>query len=528
MTLDAAYPVALLPVRLETRFAGSLLQVRIFPDDIWADTHEPELTAEERADGNAYLAAKAGGLAAEQRRGACSCRRWTAPRAAYIAARGRPAGHRVARGELDAGSPGAAARPVGGAGLPGRRTSSRSPAAPVQHAARADPLARLDRGRPGAVSDGLSIDAALQWTVDFAAAQSAGMAVTIDLTQPGPRVARGRADPGAGVDLLVVVGVSDSQAPADGAAQLRALLDAQHYTRGLAFLQPGTPTNNTPAAPAAFPPARPGRCRQLRRRARRRRWSAPASPPGAYGVGLRPRARAAARGRRAGRRGRASRPRRRTDGDTAAAAMNDALWPATLGYCMEQLMAPEFDAATISPRAAVLGRPRAGPRGRCRRSASAGCPTGCCPPCRVDRLAADPRFTPALRALRDQYFVPGGRVRAPDHARLRRPRRRPAEGARARRKLPPAAHARPARAGVHHQRRRLARPGRGPRSRKHGGRRAPPAAAALLGTVAPQRARPGSAASTAAAVYELIGAPLVTAAPAVRAVRPRRAPTAPA
>ena len=45
MTLDAAYPVALLPVRLETRFAGSLLQVRIFPDEILADTHEPGLTA---------------------------------------------------------------------------------------------------------------------------------------------------------------------------------------------------------------------------------------------------------------------------------------------------------------------------------------------------------------------------------------------------------------------------------------------------------------------------------------------------
>ena len=40
MTLDARYPVALLPVRLETRFAGSLLQVRIFPDEIFADTHE--------------------------------------------------------------------------------------------------------------------------------------------------------------------------------------------------------------------------------------------------------------------------------------------------------------------------------------------------------------------------------------------------------------------------------------------------------------------------------------------------------
>ena len=85
MTLDPAYPIALLPARLETRFAGSLLQVRIFPDDIWADTHEPELTAQERADGNAYLAAKASGLAAEQAAWGVLVSRWTAPRAAWIA-----------------------------------------------------------------------------------------------------------------------------------------------------------------------------------------------------------------------------------------------------------------------------------------------------------------------------------------------------------------------------------------------------------------------------------------------------------
>ena len=68
-------------------------------------------------------------------------------------------------------------------------------------------------------------------------------------------------------------------------------------------------------------------------------------------------------------------------------------------------MVPVFDAATIS-RARQFWADRCGLEGRCPRSASAGCPTGCCPPFRLDRLAADPRFTPVLRALRDQYFVP--------------------------------------------------------------------------------------------------------------------------
>lgn len=56
--LDGSLPVALLPVRVETRFAagaaGPELLVRIYPDDIHADRHERELTAEENAAGHGY------------------------------------------------------------------------------------------------------------------------------------------------------------------------------------------------------------------------------------------------------------------------------------------------------------------------------------------------------------------------------------------------------------------------------------------------------------------------------------------
>jgi len=98
MTLDGRYPVALLPVRLETRFAGSLLRVRIFPDEIFANTHEPGLTPEESADGDAYVAAMKAGADAERSAWGQLAARWTAPRAAFIA-QAAAAGSTLARAE---------------------------------------------------------------------------------------------------------------------------------------------------------------------------------------------------------------------------------------------------------------------------------------------------------------------------------------------------------------------------------------------------------------------------------------------
>ena len=45
--INADRPLVLFPVRLETRFFGQELRVRVFPDKIHVDTHEPELTADE-------------------------------------------------------------------------------------------------------------------------------------------------------------------------------------------------------------------------------------------------------------------------------------------------------------------------------------------------------------------------------------------------------------------------------------------------------------------------------------------------
>ena len=52
-------PLVLLPVRLETRFftladGSTELRVRVFPDKIHLDSHEPDLTADEQTWGQHY------------------------------------------------------------------------------------------------------------------------------------------------------------------------------------------------------------------------------------------------------------------------------------------------------------------------------------------------------------------------------------------------------------------------------------------------------------------------------------------
>ena len=94
-----------------------------------------------------------------------------------------------------------------------------------------------------ATDEQLAIDPGMKWMVDFDAAEAAGMGLRIKLTRD---IAQ------AGLDVLLVLGVKASLSAIDSAKRIEELLDAHHYTDGLAFLLQGAPSNNTPDAPSGF------------------------------------------------------------------------------------------------------------------------------------------------------------------------------------------------------------------------------------------------------------------------------------
>jgi hypothetical protein len=337
--LSTQYPIALFPVRIETRFQivtdNPRLQIRVYPDEILADSHEPSLTQQEIDASHAYWTASwPSGETLEAWQALISTR--SPQRAAWIAIETQPTNWAT----RPAGIPGFKDPPlrpdvwtrgVEARALPDRWIAQAYRGGQLIHQAmgpaiveplvltlnpNANPADNIDP-----YGDGFTIAKELQWTIDFDAAHAVGMAFEMPIEPSEIEL---------GFDRLLVFGVKPSASPDVNASSLGELFENHHYTRGLAFVKQGTPTNNTSGQPSGFPPPDPNGAISFA--VERNDQKLTADSDGVrfmQALGLGPDA--AAHLANAG-----------ITEQVPAQAMNQALFPVTMGYFLEQMMAPQF------------------------------------------------------------------------------------------------------------------------------------------------------------------------------------------
>jgi hypothetical protein len=173
----------------------------------------------------------------------------------------------------------------------------------------------------------------LSWMVDFDAAVAAGMALRIPLT---PAQAR------AGFDRLLVVGIEMGTADGSGVAVLSEILDHHRTGRaGLGVLAQGTTTHNSTGVGTGYSKVDdPDESFDDRRDAplfvvTPDEWAKSDGQWLAEALGVDPALLARVHG--AG-----------GEDQLRARAMQRAVWPATLGYWMDKMMAPAFGDATVA------------------------------------------------------------------------------------------------------------------------------------------------------------------------------------
>lgn len=342
--LDGQVPVALLPVRLETRFftvnGRQQLHIRIFPDQVHLDSHQSDLLPQEIALGQWYWGIRWQANDAETATAWTELARQLSPtRAAWVVRQLTPLNLLDRSGEP--------AFPELAPRVSGSTQSARAVVLPDRWVAvgfeqvgtNLVPLFRkwgatvpdslcvspaLARSTSPPAADDLPIDPAMRWATDYDEALRVGMAITIDAGDlpAGKSLAKG-------VARLVVTGVDWTLTPEQSATNLASLLHNHQYTDGFAFVPQGTPTNNTDSGRAGYTTDPKALAAQLN----------PAQPPVTdehsastrliTGLGL-----------PSGSGDLSVAPYADLRASRTTALMIDALWQSTLGYYLDELLDP--------------------------------------------------------------------------------------------------------------------------------------------------------------------------------------------
>lgn len=254
-------PGVLLPVRIETAYAdaprgdgGIDLIVRLFPVDVHVDSFEPELTDAERTAGAVFHAATAAAADEPARQSAWAgiADLFGPQRAAWIARATDP----TTPDPRGAGTRAAAWTRAPRAGLLPERfvVIGRAAGGRTVVTAWGEPLPTDGPvvGPDPAATAGGTVP---EWMRNPDAAARVGMALRVPLTAEQAT---------AGIDRLVLVGLSAGGGDERDAERLAAALEAHHYTSGVALVAPGTPSNNTAEQPSGYRRRDPDGTRGLR------------------------------------------------------------------------------------------------------------------------------------------------------------------------------------------------------------------------------------------------------------------------